>query len=393
MSVLDPGSRLRQASITRAAARQAKVDSILAPLLSSRDSLVEVVSRLETSVSTGTKQLREAGETLDSSTRELHSAREEMHSVVVNLMASTGVEKPARGPAHTVTSGIEVVAMALNESVPPISFVDGAITAGLTQSLRSELEQLWACSSSGCIDEQSAGSSTNSGASNVNTVSSILLPDPADILLVQSQCNVTMAKAVETLEAHGNDLVAAVVALSPSFDRGKVDGSVDENSGRSDYVIWLSGTEVFAPTALTDVLKCIDSIVLDQLAPLISGVLRGATLVKPVKAMLSCYPGKGSHYRRHCDNVDGSNGRRVAAILYLNEGWQPWHGGCLRASATMDADAQFVDVEPVMGRLVLFLCDERVPHEVLPSHSTRYAVTVWYEEDIMSRLSAAAALS
>ena len=32
---------------------------------------------------------------------------------------------------------------------------------------------------------------------------------------------------------------------------------------------------------------------------------------------------------RHCDNAD-KNGRKATAILYLNPGWVPEDGGCLR---------------------------------------------------------------
>ena len=36
------------------------------------------------------------------------------------------------------------------------------------------------------------------------------------------------------------------------------------------------------------------------------------------------------------------------------------------------------DVAPLANRLVLFWSDARVPHEVLPSHADRYAVSIWY---------------
>ena len=34
------------------------------------------------------------------------------------------------------------------------------------------------------------------------------------------------------------------------------------------------------------------------------------------------------------------------------------------------------------GRVVLFWSDKRVPHEVLPAHAHRYAVTVWYFDGV-----------
>lgn len=39
-----------------------------------------------------------------------------------------------------------------------------------------------------------------------------------------------------------------------------------------------------------------------------------------LQAMVACYPGNGSYYRRHVDNPSG-DGRVVTCILYLNEEW------------------------------------------------------------------------
>ena len=38
------------------------------------------------------------------------------------------------------------------------------------------------------------------------------------------------------------------------------------------------------------------------------------------------------------------------------------------------------DVAPLDGRLVLFWSDSRCPHEVLPAHRERYAVSVWFSD-------------
>ena len=101
------------------------------------------------------------------------------------------------------------------------------------------------------------------------------------------------------------------------------------------------------------------------------------------KAMVACYPGGGARYVRHCDNScnvgkgDRCNGRRLTAIIYLNEGWTQLHGGELRLFAPFAPKGvpPLCDVAPLADRLVLFYADYRVPHEVLAAHSERLAVT------------------
>jgi len=36
--------------------------------------------------------------------------------------------------------------------------------------------------------------------------------------------------------------------------------------------------------------------------------------------MVSCYPGNGTHYKKHVDNPSG-DGRLVTCLYYLNKGW------------------------------------------------------------------------
>ena len=80
----------------------------------------------------------------------------------------------------------------------------------------------------------------------------------------------------------------------------------------------------------------------------------------------------GARYARHRDAFPGSDNRRVTAIVYLNETWRPEHGGQLRLHVEPP-----VDLEPLLGRLVVFLSD-KIDHEVLPAHAPRLAVTAWY---------------
>ena len=105
-------------------------------------------------------------------------------------------------------------------------------------------------------------------------------------------------------------------------------------------------------------------------------------------AQCTVYPGDGSRYVRHiAEEADGP--RKLTCIFYLNEEWSEAAGGELRLHlAEVDDSGKRrygrrweKDIAPLHGRLVLFWADMRVPHEVLPTHLPRYAVSVWYEQD------------
>ena len=90
------------------------------------------------------------------------------------------------------------------------------------------------------------------------------------------------------------------------------------------------------------------------------------------EVQLAHYPGHGEGYARHRDAFVGRASRRVTAIAYLNPAWTSGHGGELRLHGTTT-----VDVEPRLGRLVVFMSAE-LEHEVLPTWSSRLAATAWY---------------
>jgi hypoxia-inducible factor (prolyl hydroxylase) len=91
---------------------------------------------------------------------------------------------------------------------------------------------------------------------------------------------------------------------------------------------------------------------------------------------VTCYPGNGARYVKHVDDPHGSRGRVLTLIAYSNPQWEPGHGGALRLHVPSGAR----DVEPRDRRLVLFWSDARAPHEVLPAHRERYAVSVWFSD-------------
>lgn len=86
------------------------------------------------------------------------------------------------------------------------------------------------------------------------------------------------------------------------------------------------------------------------------------------------YPA-GAGYGRHLDVFRQDSRRTLTAICYLNENWQPEHGGQLRIDLE---DGNTLNVLPEAGTLVSFL-SHRFPHEVLPATRPRLSVTGWFK--------------
>jgi len=94
------------------------------------------------------------------------------------------------------------------------------------------------------------------------------------------------------------------------------------------------------------------------------------------EGFMAIYP-PGSFYQKHWDRFEGMPHRMVTAILYLNESWQQSDGGILRLYLKGEEDgSSFLDIEPIGGRLVLFLSG-RFPHEVMPANRDRLSLTGW----------------
>jgi SM-20-related protein len=87
----------------------------------------------------------------------------------------------------------------------------------------------------------------------------------------------------------------------------------------------------------------------------------------------ACYPA-GSRYQRHVDQPRGRASRRLSSIVYLNENWREADGGMLRCRTD---GGGFREIEPLGGRLVLFLTEGR-EHEVLPTSRDRLSITGWF---------------
>ena len=81
---------------------------------------------------------------------------------------------------------------------------------------------------------------------------------------------------------------------------------------------------------------------------------------------------KGSFYKRHLDQFQSNKSRVFSMIMYLNENWQPSHGGEL----CIHHDDHSQIIPPTNGKCVFFKSSV-LEHEVLLSHQPRMSVTGW----------------
>jgi SM-20-related protein len=88
------------------------------------------------------------------------------------------------------------------------------------------------------------------------------------------------------------------------------------------------------------------------------------------------YPA-GAFYARHIDQFRGDSRRKLSCVLYLNEDWRAEDCGALRFYVNGEG-AQFEDVLPQGGRLVVFL-SEKFAHEVLPATRERLSIAGWFK--------------
>ncbi|XP_020903381.1 egl nine homolog 1 [Exaiptasia diaphana] len=144
-----------------------------------------------------------------------------------------------------------------------------------------------------------------------------------------------------------------------------------EKKIRGDRITWVEGKEHNVNNIREIYMSKVDDLVLQCNGT--SRKLGGYDIQGRTKAMVACYPGQQTGYIKHVDNPDG-DGRCLTVLFYLNKGWTEENGGKLRIFKTN----RNYDVEPLFNRLVLFWSDMRTPHEVLPSNSIRYAITMWY---------------
>jgi len=167
------------------------------------------------------------------------------------------------------------------------------------------------------------------------------------------------------------------------FQDGQVmsGGGLHEPSIRSDKITWTDGKVPCNTPALRHLVKLLDSIVLTANKVPNNKEFGKYRINGRTHIMVACYPGGGTHYVKHVDNPN-HDGRVVTAIYYLNKEWNSqFDGGSLKIYSQVNSGA-VAKVDPVFDRVIFFWSDARNPHEVLPANRPRYAVTVWYLDEI-----------
>ncbi|XP_048734188.1 egl nine homolog 1-like [Ostrea edulis] len=181
-----------------------------------------------------------------------------------------------------------------------------------------------------------------------------------------------LQRALSEINSLNSDGCLKLGRLSGGRTSGQEALKVTKTEIRSDTIYWAEGTESRHPN-INKVVQKMDAIICS-----LNNHFQGKYFINGrTKAMIACYPGNGSYYRRHIDNPSG-DGRVITCILYLNKDWiSKEHGGVLRIFSAQD-ESCYVDVSPIYNRMLFFWSDRRNPHEVQPAFRTRFAITVWF---------------
>jgi SM-20-related protein len=88
---------------------------------------------------------------------------------------------------------------------------------------------------------------------------------------------------------------------------------------------------------------------------------------------------KGDYYKPHYDAFNGASNRKLSIIAYLNPEWTKEDAG--EFILYTDANQQSpIKVQPLMGRVVVFLSDT-ILHEVKAPNKDRYSIAGWFSNN------------
>ncbi|XP_068689110.1 prolyl hydroxylase EGLN3-like isoform X3 [Montipora foliosa] len=180
---------------------------------------------------------------------------------------------------------------------------------------------------------------------------------------------------------HGEEIAKSILSEVKSLHHRQkfTDGELVSSNGngstlnkkiRDDKITWVDGKEKHCET-ISYHMNAVNSLIRKCNELIEEYEIEHRTK----QAMVACYPGQGTGYKRHVDNPS-QDGRCITTLYYLNPGWSEEKGGILKLYP--GGGEQAVRILPILDRLLLFWSDRRNPHEVEPSHDVRYAITLWY---------------
>ena len=174
----------------------------------------------------------------------------------------------------------------------------------------------------------------------------------------------------EITSLYNNPGIFEFGTLSNKDERSSID-TVKDESIRNDRVTWLEENDCWLYPNIFYAVKIMDGIAMSCSS---SDILRNFRIKGRSKLMLSCFPGNGSHYRRHIDSP-ANNGMRLTFEFHVNKNYKAEENGG-HTRILWDKQNMF-DIAPKYGRLVVFWSDRTV-HEVLPCYSEQFSITIWY---------------
>lgn len=132
---------------------------------------------------------------------------------------------------------------------------------------------------------------------------------------------------------------------------------------RRDYIHWLDeASEHQATQAWFGAIKAIEASLNQQL-------FLG---LNEFESHFACYQ-PGAFYKKHIDQFQQTQDRRISCVYYLNEQWSDSFGGELILYDK--SDNLLMSVPPLANRLICFSSD--LPHEVTKTTQCRLSIAGW----------------
>ncbi len=147
---------------------------------------------------------------------------------------------------------------------------------------------------------------------------------------------------------------------------GRLEKHVIQENYRRDKIKWINRQECLPATS--EYIQILDL--------LLAQVSKEFFLsLKDYECMFAIYP-KGAFYKKHTDQFARQPHRIISVVMYLNENWEPAHGGEL----IVYKDDEEKRIEPIFNRLAFFKSE--LWHEVLPCTKERFSLTGWMKDQL-----------